>query len=220
MKRITIVLSILCWVFLFGVLGTKNKDGVSIQDGILKYSEGHYLEGQPLVVGYDPYGYNYQGHRFDGSYVNAFLGLSGFPPYEGDDEAYLAENPAAENHWTWPYRHTQLTIKWNDAWLSNKDRDGDGELDRHFGYESYVGSGAWATNHMSGGAGKERWTYFAEIVAVVEGAECVADTWYRADGTEIGPVMWGDFAAITEVERGAGITRVSQAGQGLSKYTP
>ena len=40
--------------------------------------------------------------------------------------------------------------KWNDAWLSNKDCDGDGLLDRHYGLDSYRGSGAWLTNHQSG----------------------------------------------------------------------
>jgi hypothetical protein len=45
-----------------------------------------YLAGQPLKVGYDPYGYNYQAHMFSGSYVNAYLNAYGFPPYEGDDD--------------------------------------------------------------------------------------------------------------------------------------
>ena len=114
----------------------KKDDCTTIQEGVLTYSAGHYLEGEPLVVGFDPYGYNYQGHMFKGSYANAYLGGAGYPPYEGDDEAYLAENPGAETHWTWPYRNTQLLMKWNDAWLSNKDCDGDGKLDRHYGYPS------------------------------------------------------------------------------------
>jgi len=124
--------------------GNGKKDGATmIQDGVLTYSVGHYLDGEPLCVGFDPYGYNYQGHMFDGSYANAYLGGAGLPPYEGDDEAYLAENPDAENHWTWPYRNDRLMMKWNDAWLSNMDRDGDGKLDRYYGFESYIGSGAW-----------------------------------------------------------------------------
>lgn len=60
-------------------------------------------------------------------------------------------------------------MKWNDAWISNKDCDLDFKLDRHYGYDSYIGSGAWLTNHQSGKAevnGKLRkWTYFIKIVA-------------------------------------------------------
>ena len=40
---------------------------VTIQDGTLTYSAGHYLAGEALQVGYDPYGYNYQAHLFNGS---------------------------------------------------------------------------------------------------------------------------------------------------------
>ena len=65
-----------------------NCDCTRIQEGILTYSAGHYLGGQPLQVGYDIFGYNYQGHMFKGSYFNAYAGGAGFPPYEGDDEAY------------------------------------------------------------------------------------------------------------------------------------
>ncbi len=75
----------------------KKPGGTTIQQGVLTYSTGHYLAGQPLKVGYDIFGYNYQAHMFNGSYANAYLGGLGFPPYEGDDEAYLAANPAAAN---------------------------------------------------------------------------------------------------------------------------
>ena len=83
---------------------------VKIQDGILTYSAGHYLEGELLMTGYDEYGYNYQGHMYKGSYANVYLGGAGFPPYLGDDETYLAENPAAASNWAWPYRSVQLLI--------------------------------------------------------------------------------------------------------------
>jgi hypothetical protein len=195
-----------------------NKDCTTIQDGILTYSPGHYLEGEPLQVGFDPYGYNYQGRMFRGSYANAYLGGYGYPPYEGDDDAYLAENPGAGNTWVWPYRNIQLSMKWNDAWLSNKDCDGDGKLDRHYGHASYIGSGAWLTNHMNGGEGKDRWTYFVKIVAAPVGAYTGGGIWYTADGTEIGPVIWRDFAIIQEVESGKGATYVSPSGPGLGKW--
>ncbi len=195
-------------------------DGTTIQEEVLKYSSGHYLEGQPLQVGFDIFGYNYQAHLFKGSYANAYLGRpgAGFPPYEGDDDAYLAKNPKAIDHWVWPHRNIKLAMKWNDAWLSNKDRDLDGKLDRHYGFTSYIGSSAWLTNHQSGGEKKERWTYFVKIVAVPEDADIVGGIWYTADEVEIGPVIWGAFAIIQEVESGEGATYVSPAGPGLGKF--
>ena len=129
---------------------------VRIKDGDLTYSAGHYLAGDPLTLGYDPYGYNYQAHMFRGSYANVYLGRDGYPAYDGDDFAYLEENPTAENHWTWPFRNVNLLMKWNDAWLANADCGDDGLLDRHLGFESYVGSGAWLTNHMAGSEEDER----------------------------------------------------------------
>ena len=202
------------------VLKKVNKDCVSIQDGTLTYAAGHYLEGQPLTTGYDIYGYNYQGHMFKGSYANVYLGAAGFPPYNGNDEEYLAENPNAENHWAWAYREINLVMKWNDAWISNKDCDGDGKLDRHFGFDSYIGSGAWETNHMEAGKGKEHWTYFTKIIAAPADAVKDGGIWYTADGVEIGPVLWGDFATILEVESGSGAYYKSPAGPGFGKYMP
>jgi len=45
----------------------------TIQDGVLIYSAGHYLAGQPLQAGYDPYGYNYQAHMFSGYTCSAVI---------------------------------------------------------------------------------------------------------------------------------------------------
>lgn len=177
---------------------------ITIQDGVLIYSTGHYLEGQPLMVGYDPYGYNYQAHMFNGFYANVYLGRDGFSPYEGDDEAYLAENPGAEKTWYWLYRDIKLIMKWNDAWLSNKDCDEDGLLDRHYGYSSYIGSGAWETNHQfgeyEGEDGKTcKWNYFVKIVSPPEDAYSLDGMWYTADGVEIGTVLWGQHARILQI---------------------
>lgn len=125
-KTLSVLLVLGLTVFLVGVLSLyvqgqgkakgKNKDSlcIKIQDGILTYSPGHFLEGQPIMPGFDPYGYNYQAHLFNGYYANAYLGRYGFPAYEGDDEAYLAKNPGAENTWVWPYRNDVLMMKWND----------------------------------------------------------------------------------------------------------
>lgn len=183
----------------------KGAKGVAIQDGVLKYAPGHYFAGQPLVVGFDPYGYNYQAHMFSGSYANVYLGAAGFPPYDPANEAaYLAANPKVVKHWAWPYRSTTLIMKWNDAWIANTDRDGDGKLDRHYGFATYIGSGAWETNHMSdsyiGDDGlKHNWVDFVKIVAAPADATKSAGVWYTADGSEIGPVIWTEFATIFEV---------------------
>jgi len=106
--------------------------------------------------------------------------------------------------WCQPYKDVKLQMKWNDSWLSNKDCDNDGLLDRHYGYDSYIGSGAWTTNHQSGEYEQNgeicKWNYFLKIAAVPEGAYQDGTTWYAEDGTELGPAIWGSFAIIQEVE--------------------
>ncbi len=72
-------------------LAKPKKDIGTITKGDIEYSAGHYLAGDPIPTGYDPYGYNYQAHIFKGSYFNAYAGAAGYPPYTGDDEAYLTE---------------------------------------------------------------------------------------------------------------------------------
>ena len=206
---------------------SKKAGPVTIQDGTLVYAEDHYLAGQPLTVGYDVFGYNYQAHMFRGSYANVYLGGEGFPPYEGDDAAYLAQYPAAENKWYWPYRADMVEMKWSDAWLANTDADGDNLLDRHFGFPSYIGSGAWETNHQSDeytdGDEVYTWNYFVKIVAAPSDATEVAGVWYDSSGTEIGPVIWGEFATIQEIYNDTGtgdhgVMYASPAGPGLGKY--
>lgn len=211
----------------FMARGGKFSDCTKIQNGVLTYSAGHYLEEEPLAVGYDIYGYNYQAHMFNGYYANTYLGGDGFPPYEGDDEAYLAENPGAGTKWYWPYRDVQLLMWWNDAWLSNKDCNDDEVLDRHYGFASYIGSGAWETNHQSGTYEMDgkicRWEYFVKIVAAPSDAYVDGDFWYTFDGTEIGPVLWGSFAVIQRVyndpcEGSHGIEYLSPASPGFGYY--
>lgn len=199
----------------------------TLQDGVLGYSATHYLAGQPLPTGYDAYGYNYQAHQFQGSYANVYLGRDGYPPYTGDDASYLAANPTAANHWTWPYRNDQVAMKWNDAWLSNRDCDADGLLDRHYGLPSYIGSGAWITNHQSGeyndSNGPQRWNYFVKIVAAPTAATQNAGVWYTSAGREIGPVIWDEFATILEVYNDSGtgnhgVSYRSSAGPGFGHF--
>lgn len=232
--RKLILLAMVAMIATVGAVSTataKPSACVTIQAGSLKYSAAHYLAGQPLTTGYDDWGYNYQAHQFSGSYANAYLGGAGFPAYDGDDAAYLAANPTAANHWTWPYRDVQLVMKWNDAWLSNKDCDGDGKLDRHYGYPTYIGSGAWETNHMWGVDSGEHWSYFTKIVAVPADANKVdVDPtlgedfwWFSASDTEIGPDIWGEFAVVQEIYNDTGtgdhgVFYKSPAGPGFGHF--
>lgn len=84
------------------------------------------VKGNLITTGYDKWGYNYQANMFNGWYDN-----------NGRPTNLVAGGDS-------------LMMKWNNAWLSNKDCDGDKILDRHLGFTSYVGSGAWLTNHASG----------------------------------------------------------------------
>lgn len=147
----------------------------TIQSGSITDSAGN-----PLTVGYDQFGYNYQAHMFNGRYCDYDRVLGG------------------------DYCDVNLIMKWNDGWLANVDCDGDGLLDRHFGFGSYIGSGAWLTNHQSGEYeldGKTcKWNYFVKIVAAPADATLNGGIWFAADGTEIGPVIWGQFAIIQQVE--------------------
>ena len=150
----------------------------TIQSGELVASDGSTIE-----AGYDQWGYNYQAHMFNGYYCDSYR----------------------DADWCQPYADVKLLMKWNDAWLSNKDCNGDGLLDRHYGFDSYIGSGAWLTNHQSGeyegDDGKIcRWNYFVKIVAAPVDAYEDGGYWYSADGIEMGPVIWGDFAIVQQVE--------------------
>ncbi|WKZ82928.1 MAG: hypothetical protein QY307_01360 [Acidimicrobiia bacterium] len=179
------------------------KQGVTtIQDGTLLTSDGAVI-----TVGYDQWGYNYQGHMFRGGYCDAYRDAA----------------------WCQAYKDVSLIMKWNDAWLSNVDADGDGLLDRHYGFPSYIGSGAWLTNHQAGtyedGGDTCNWTYFTKIVAAPADATTSAGIWYGADGTEIGPVIWGAFATIQEVSNDPcagdhGLSYLSPTNAGFGSYGP
>jgi len=158
-------------------LKSADKGCTTIQSGELLASDGSVIE-----TGYDQWGYNYQAHMFKGGYCDSYR----------------------DADWCQEYKDVSLIMKWNDAWLSNKDCDGDGLLDRHYGFDSYRGSGAWITNHQSGTHEDAEgnvcnWNYFVKIVAAPADAIAHEGVWYNTDGTEIGPVIWGDFAIIQEV---------------------
>ncbi len=132
-------------------------------------------------TGFDVWGYNYNAHLFSGGYCDAYKDAS----------------------WCQPYKEDYLIMKWNDAWLSNQDRDNDGKLDRHYGYPSYIGSGAWETNHQSGtywvDGVEYKWVYFVKIVA-----KPTTDYVCEENGAV---TIWGEFCIIEEVynDPGSGI---------------
>lgn len=163
-----------------GAVFASKKGGTTIKDGVLLDSEG-----QVITVGYNNWGYNYQARMFNGFYCDSYRDAA----------------------WCLPYKDVRLMMKWNDAWLSNMDREGDGLLDRHYGFPDYIGSGAWLTNHQSGEYEQDgktcKWNYFVKIVAAPADATVVDGFWVSADGTEIGEVIWGDFAIIQQVENDA-----------------
>lgn len=170
----------------------------TIQDGGLVD-----IADNPISTGYDDFGYNYQAHMFNGRYCDYDRVIGG------------------------DYCDVDLMMKWNDAWLSNMDCDDDGLLDRHYPHASYIGSGAWLTNHQSGKVevnGKLRkWTYFVKIVAAPSDANADGGFWYTADGIEIGPVIWGSFAIVQQVSNDPsagehGVLYKSPAGPGFGIY--
>ena len=206
MKKAAIIVTCLMLIFvlpghLMAGKGAQKCDCTKIQDGILLTSDG-----EVLVPGYDDWGYNYQAHLFNGYYCDAYR----------------------DAEWCQPYRDVKLLMKWNDAWLSNKDCDGDGLLDRHYGFDSYIGSGAWTTNHQYGtytdDEGKEcQWMYFVKIVAAPADAILDDGIWYDADGNELGPEIWGEFVIIQEIENDPceginGLQYLSPAGPGFGKF--
>ena len=133
--------------------------------------------GTAIAEGFDKWGYNYQAHMFNGKYCQAYHNAS----------------------WCQPYADIDLEMKWNDAWLSNKDCDQDGRLDIHFGHRGYRGSGAWLTVNQKGfftdeDGKKQQWSSLERIVAVPAEAVVKDGIWYTADGAEIGPAIWDHFA--------------------------
>ncbi len=172
----------------------------TIQDGKLLTSAGTLIE-----TGFDSWGYNYQAHEFNGKYCDAYRNAEWCQAYVNDD----------------------LNMKWNDAWLSNKDCDGDGLLDQP---TNFIGTGAWVTNHQKGvytdvNGKKQRWEYFVKIVAVPADATLSNGIWKTADGAEIGPVIWGQFAIVQEVYNDTGtgdhgVFYVSPYSAGLGRFSP
>lgn len=176
----------------------KKSNCATIQDGTILASDGNVIE-----TGFDQWGYNYQSHMFNGTYCDAYRDAS----------------------WCQEYKDVSLSMKWNDAWLSNKDCDGDNFLDRHYGYGSYIGSGAWLTNHQAGEYEGEdgemcHWTYFVKIVAMNSDDYVNSGVVYDSEGNERGLPIWGSFVIIQKIVNdpcaGAhGVAYLSPMGPGL-----
>lgn len=241
MKKVFLILVVMLAIGITGY--TVTEDCNTVKQRTIPYSAGHYLniQGEVISPGYDDFGYNYQAHLFNGYYANAYLGADGFPQYEGNDadyiellvaEGYTVEEIAnVQTKWYWPNRYITLMMKWSDTWLSNKDCNGDGKLDRGYSCDpdnpdSSACEGAWLTNHQSGTCvveGKEhRWTYFLKVIYPTGNAYVFEDYWYTADGTQIGPTLWGAYAIIQQVDNDPcadahGITYKSPAGPGFGK---
>ena len=186
----------------------KTAQCATIQGGLL-----HTTDGELINTGYSEWGYNYQGHMFNGMYCDYH------PVYRpgGANYEWCQEN----------YGNNILMMKWNDAWLSNKDCNNDGLLDRHLGYDSYIGSGAWLTNHERGIYEENdkscSWNYFVKIVAAPSDAYKADNMWYMADDTELGEVIWGSFAIIQSIYNDTcagehGVEYLSPAGPGFGKF--
>ena len=159
-------------------------------------------ENRLYKPGFDDWGYNYTAHIFNGLYEN-----------------YSRPAPPVTESDTW------LEMKWSDEWLSDKDRDGDGKLDRGGEESGWDGiSRGWLTNHQRGtytdAEGEEQsWNYFVKIVYVgpppEEGEDPYAET-----------RIWGQYAIIQEVYNDTGtgehgLLYKDPAGPGLGKvWTP
>jgi hypothetical protein len=167
----------------------------TIQSGLIVYPSGHYLEGQSVPYTADDYGYRYWNGKagaFVSSFVNSELGFAGFPPYTGDYQAYIAANPGAaifgdpeDPSSFWALKDLTLSIRWNDAYRSHTDCDDDGWFDRHYGFASYVDSGAWYYNRAQGYYAGEYWDTYSMVEAVPANATLSGGLWY-VDGIEFG----------------------------------
>ena len=111
--------------------------------------------GQPLDVGFDQFGYNYQSLQFNGTYDSSDRLLDGL--YFGSASDYADD---------------RLSMKWSDDWVANVDCNGDGKLDRG---TNGISQG-WLTNHVNGnydsdgdGTQDAHYTYFTKIVWVGPG---------------------------------------------------
>lgn len=145
-----------------------NSGCANIQGGTITDSAGN-----PISLGYDQFGYNYQAHMFNGTYDSSDRILDG--KYWGSTGDYVDD---------------KLIMKWSDPWLANVDCSGDGKLDR--GLVDGVAGGTslgWLTNQNEGdydsdgdGSQDAHYTYFVKIA------------W-----TSPGSSLWGEYSVLQEI---------------------
>lgn len=173
MKRLSVLLVALMLVTLMvGIVSAAQKVACnSIQSNTITD-----VKGNPLVVGYDKWGYNYQAHMFNGLSNN-----------------YTRPNPPALEG----LEH--LIMKWSDEWISNLDCNRDGKLDRGLDQKTGISDGiskGWLTNHYEGdyeADGELRhYTYFCKIIWVGPAPVGSPDPWATTR-------LWGQYAIIEEV---------------------
>lgn len=184
MKKIGLLI-LLCALMLLGASGAVSAD--TIKDGTILDSSGN-----PIQLGFDEYGYNYQAHLFNGTYDSVDRKLDG--KYWGQTGDFVDDH---------------LIMKWSDDWLSNKDLDNSGKLDRGpFGNDGT--SRGWETNlvvgdYIDGNGDLQHYTYFCKIV------------WVGPGGS-----LWGQYEIIQENYNDSGggsyHTKTASPGFGLNDH--
>jgi len=172
MKRVTLfggVTTVVALLLVAAVASANSPDGcATIRDGTITDSAGN-----PVLLGFDQFGYNYQAHLFVGTYDSVDRNLDGtYWGYTGD------------------FVDDELIMKWSDDWLSNKDCDGNGKLDRGIPpFPNDNVSRGWLTNDVNGdydsdgdGSQDAHYTLFEKIV------------WVGPGGS-----LWGEYEVIQEV---------------------
>src|SRR3989344_8357461 len=172
-KLFTLIAFVVLVTAFFAGPAFANGSGDTIKDGTITDSAGN-----PVVSGYDQYGYNYQAHMFNGTYDSVDR-VWGDISYTGDDSD--PPNATVDD---------KLIMKWSDAWLSNVDCDLNGKLDRGL-VDGTVGgtSKGWLTNHAEGdydsdgnGTQDAHYSYFVKIV------------WVGPGGS-----LWGEYEIVEKV---------------------
>ncbi|MEN8041732.1 MAG: hypothetical protein ABFR95_09535 [Actinomycetota bacterium] len=133
--------------------------------------------GNPISIGFDEFGYNYQAHMFNGTYDSSDRKMDGM--YWGQEGDFVDD---------------KLMMKWSDSWLANVDCDGDGKLDRGLvdGVVNGVSMG-WLTNHVVG-------DYTDADGIVQHTSEFIKIGWV---GPEAGD-LWGQYTIIQEIYNDSG----------------
>jgi len=160
----------------------------TIPSGQVSYPPGHYLAGQTVETGVDVFGWNFQAQRAEAPIEDMLGCWEGLPPFEGESGMYMR-------------------AKWNDAYLSTRDLNGDGYLDWHPLLDfpdpanhltfagNWQGSGAVFAAHwtwpFAGGEVETTWVAVptgAYLEWVPMGGDCSCPTWFAsAGGPELGP---------------------------------